>query len=89
MRAPPPVPDTMPIPVSTPIISPEPIVHDISKSESFHSQQEEELSIDDIDDFEDEEEVDNIRVLRRQSHDTSDLSLGLPLFETGKCNHHT
>jgi len=58
----------------------------LSKSESFHSQQDEELSIDDIDDFGDEEEVDGIRISRRQSNDAGDLSLGLPLFETGKHN---
>lgn len=82
-RVPPPVPDSTPIPVSAPIILPSTIVSDLSKSESFHSQQNEELSIDDIDDFEDEEEVDSIMVSQRQSNDASDLSLGLPLFETG------
>ncbi|XP_020276759.1 LOW QUALITY PROTEIN: uncharacterized protein LOC109851055 [Asparagus officinalis] len=82
-RAPPPIPDSAPIPISTPIISAAPVMPVLSKSESFHSQEDEELSIDDIDDFEDEEEVNSIRASRRQSNDASALSLGLPLFETG------
>lgn len=82
-RAPPAIPDSIPVSVSTPILSPAPVMSGLSKSVSFRSQEDEELSIDDIDDFEDEEEVDSMRVSRRQSNDASDLSLGLPLFETG------
>nr|CAD1838954.1 unnamed protein product [Ananas comosus var. bracteatus] len=81
-RAPPPVPATMP----------SPIVMSFSKSQSvhsqsFHSQEDQELTVDDIEDFEDEDEeedeVTSLRLSRRQSNNATDISLRLPPFTTG------
>ncbi|XP_020088273.1 uncharacterized protein LOC109710203 [Ananas comosus] len=80
-RAPPPVPATMP----------SPIVMSFSKSQSvhsqsFHSQEDQELTVDDIEDFEDEDEeedeVTSLRLSRRQSNNATDISLRLPPFTT-------
>ncbi|KAF8403659.1 hypothetical protein HHK36_011763 [Tetracentron sinense] len=75
-RAPPPIP----------VYTPSPIMPSLSKSQSLHSTQLQELSVDDIDDFEDEddeEEVDSLRISRRNPNDASDLVLGLPPLATG------
>ncbi|OVA19124.1 Protein of unknown function DUF810 [Macleaya cordata] len=75
-RAPPPILVDMPSPV----------MPSLSKSQSLHSAQRQELSVDDIDDFSDddeEEEVNSLRVSRRNPNDASDLELGLPSFATG------
>lgn len=92
-REPPPVPAIAPSPVviPAPIVDPPPVaVHspvsttNLSKSQSFDSPTEKELTIDDIEDFEDEEdEFDSRRASRRHQSDANDLSLRLPLFETG------
>lgn len=73
-------PPSIPVPISPPILN------NLAKSESFHSQhEEEELTVDDIDDFEDDDDdIDNAISSRRQSKDFSDLMLGLPSFSTGK-----
>ncbi|KAJ8648655.1 hypothetical protein MRB53_001678 [Persea americana] len=71
-----------PVPVSLS----SPILTSLSKSQSLHSPQFQELSVDDIEDFEDEdveEEIDSLRVSRRNPNDVSDLLLRLPSFETG------
>ncbi|KAJ4776201.1 plant/protein (DUF810) [Rhynchospora pubera] len=86
-RAPPPVPAVTELPITAPIPS-APILPDLSKSQSFHSQtpDERELTIDDIEDFEDDEEdeVNSARAAsRRQQNDATDLSLLLPPFTTG------
>lgn len=76
-------------PPPVPVSAPSPILTNISKSESFHSQQAHELTVDDIDDFEDEddeEEIDSLRVSRRNPNDASDFVLGLPCFATGITN---
>ncbi|OEL22041.1 hypothetical protein BAE44_0016941, partial [Dichanthelium oligosanthes] len=92
-REPPPVPATTPSPVVIPL----PVVEsasvtvsspvadtNLTKSESFDSPSEKELTIDDIEDFEDDEDgFDSRRASRRHQTDASDLSLRLPLFETG------
>ncbi|KAI0531427.1 hypothetical protein KFK09_000982 [Dendrobium nobile] len=72
-------PPSIPVPISPPILN------NLAKSESFHSQhEEEELTVDDIDDFEDDDDdIDNAISSRRQSKDFSDLMLGLPSFSTG------
>ncbi|KAJ0047254.1 hypothetical protein Pint_05205 [Pistacia integerrima] len=89
-RAPPPVPiSTLPsIPISTPppIFASSPDVSAVSRSESFNSTQEKELTVDDIEDFEDDddiEEVNSLRVSRRRPNDAADLVLKLPSFATG------
>ncbi|KAK1293553.1 hypothetical protein QJS10_CPB17g01665 [Acorus calamus] len=78
-QAPPPPPPPVPIQSSSSILP------TLSKSQSFHSEREEELTVDDIEDFEDddEEEISSLRVQRRQSNDASDLALLLPSFSTG------
>ncbi|XP_078152994.1 plant/protein (DUF810) isoform X1 [Carex rostrata] len=85
-RAPPPAPAVTELPISSPVPS-APILPDMSKSQSFHSQtvEERDLTIDDIEDFEDdEEEVSSARATsRRQQNDATDLSLLLPPFPTG------
>ncbi|KAJ1692321.1 hypothetical protein LUZ63_009019 [Rhynchospora breviuscula] len=86
-RAPPAVPAVTELPIPAPIPS-APILPDLSKSQSFHSQtpDERELTIDDIEDFEDDEEdeVNSARAAsRRQQNDATDLSLLLPPFTTG------
>lgn len=75
-------PPHVPVSLSTPILT------SLSKSQSLHSPQFQELSVDDIEDFEDEdveEEIDSLRVSRRNPNDASDLLLRLPSFETGSC----
>ncbi|KAM0847503.1 hypothetical protein ACQ4PT_054968 [Festuca glaucescens] len=90
-REPPPVPATAPSPVVIPppvveqpqISVPLPVAN-LPKSLSLDSPTEKELTIDDIEDFEDEEdEFDSRRASRRHQTDANDLSLRLPLFETG------
>jgi hypothetical protein len=92
-REPPPVPATTP----SPVVIPPPVVEsapdtvsspvattNLTKSQSFHSPSEKELTVDDIEDFEDDEdEFDSRRASRRHQTDASDVSLRLPLFETG------
>lgn len=90
-REPPPVPVTAP----SPVVLPPPVVEqpqiavpssvaNLPKSLSLDSPTEKELTIDDIEDFEDEEdEFDSRRASRRHQTDVNDLSLRLPLFETG------
>lgn len=90
-REPPPVPATAP----SPVVLPPPVVEqpqiavpssvaNLPKSLSLDSPTEKELTIDDIEDFEDEEdEFDSRRASRRHQTDVNDLSLRLPLFETG------
>ncbi|PIA60119.1 hypothetical protein AQUCO_00400782v1 [Aquilegia coerulea] len=73
-------------PPSLPVYTPSPIMSSLSKSQSLHSTQNQELSVDDIDDFEDDddnEEVDSIRVSRRLTNEANDLALSLPSFATG------
>ncbi|XP_039795958.1 protein unc-13 homolog isoform X2 [Panicum virgatum] len=92
-REPPPVPATTPSPVviPPPVVESEPVTvsspaaaTNLTKSQSFDSPSEKELTIDDIEDFEDDEdEFDSRRASRRHQTDASDLSLRLPLFETG------
>uniref|UniRef100_A0ACD5UMF5 Uncharacterized protein n=1 Tax=Avena sativa TaxID=4498 RepID=A0ACD5UMF5_AVESA len=89
-REPPPVPATAPSPVVIPPVVeqlqiPVPLpVANLPKSLSLDSPTEKELTIDDIEDFEDEEdEFDSRRASRRHQTDANDLSLRLPLFETG------
>lgn len=86
-RAPPPVPAVTELPIPDPVPS-APILADLSKSQSFHSQtvDERELTIDDIEDFDDdgEGEFSSARAAsRRQQNDATDLSLLLPPFTTG------
>ncbi|KAJ7949378.1 DUF810 domain-containing protein [Quillaja saponaria] len=82
-RAPPPVPVSTP----PPVFAPSPIVAAVSRSESFEStQQEQELTVDDIEDFEDDddvEEVNNHRISRRNPNDAADIIPRLPSFATG------
>lgn len=90
-REPPPVPATAPLPV----VVPPPVVEqpqiavpssvaNLPKSLSLDSPTEKELTIDDIEDFEDDEgEFDSRRASRRHQTDANDISLRLPLFETG------
>ncbi|XP_068662392.1 protein unc-13 homolog isoform X2 [Aristolochia californica] len=65
-----------PIPVSTPIVT------SLSKSQSLHSGQFQELTVDDIDDF-DDEEVESPRTARPLPNEAVDLVLGFPPFATG------
>ncbi|CAL5063343.1 unnamed protein product [Urochloa decumbens] len=92
-REPPPVPATAPSPVvipppvveSAPVTVSSPVAAtNLTKSQSFDSPSEKELTIDDIEDFEDDEdEFDSRRASRRHQTDASDLSLRLSPFETG------
>ncbi|CAN6211562.1 unnamed protein product [Urochloa humidicola] len=96
-REPPPVPATAPSPVvipppvveSAPVTVSSPVTAtNLTKSQSFDSPSEKELTIDDIEDFEDDEdEFDSRRASRRHQTDASDLSLRLPLFESGITDH--
>ncbi|CAN6443323.1 unnamed protein product [Victoria cruziana] len=76
-RAPPPVPVHM---------VPSPIATNLTKSQSLHSPSVQELTVDDIEDFDDEDEEDGIneqlKVVRRQRNDASDLTFELPPFLT-------
>ncbi|KAG0517849.1 hypothetical protein BDA96_09G124700 [Sorghum bicolor] len=92
-REPPPIPAIAPSPVviPPPDVEPAPVIvsspvaaTNLTKSQSFDSPTEKELTIDDIEDFEDDEdEFDGRRASRRHQTDASDLLLRLPLFETG------
>ncbi|KAJ1290442.1 hypothetical protein BS78_02G243600 [Paspalum vaginatum] len=85
-REPPPVPATAPSPVVIPpqVVESAPVTVSSPVAESYDSPTEKELTIDDIEDFEDDEdEFDSRRASRRHQTDASDLSLRLPLFETG------
>ncbi|XP_031485081.1 protein unc-13 homolog isoform X2 [Nymphaea colorata] len=76
-RAPPPVP------VHT---VPAAIVANLTKSQSLHSPPVQELTIDDIEDFDDEDDdagLNELKVVRRQRNDASDLIFELPPFSTG------
>ncbi|XP_062193988.1 protein unc-13 homolog isoform X2 [Phragmites australis] len=71
--------ESSPVNVSSPVAA-----TNLAKSQSLDSPIEKELTVDDIEDFEDEEdELDSRRASRRHQTDASDLSLRLPLFETG------
>ncbi|KAL5720155.1 Protein unc-13 [Ranunculus cassubicifolius] len=77
-------PGRAPPPLS--VYTPSLIMPSLSKSDSLHSTQHQELSVDDIDDFEDDdynEEVESLRVSRQLSSEASELALSLPSFETG------
>ncbi|KAJ8756008.1 hypothetical protein K2173_024553 [Erythroxylum novogranatense] len=83
-RAPPAIPASIPAPVfaSSPVVS----LASVTKSESFNSTEEQELTVDDIEDFDDDlddEEVNSIRVSRHNSNDAADLVPKLPAFVTG------
>nr|BAJ99465.1 predicted protein [Hordeum vulgare subsp. vulgare] len=90
-REPPPIPATAPprVVVPPPVVEQPQIavpssVANLPKSLSLDSPTEKELTIDDIEDFEDDEgEFDSRRASRRHQTDANDLSLRLPLFETG------
>ncbi|CAI0474129.1 unnamed protein product [Linum tenue] len=90
-RAPPSIPASTPISVAAPVYAPSPVasLSSVAKSESFNSEEERELTVDDIeiDDFEDDdldaEEVASARVVRRNTNDASDLVPKLPTFATG------
>ncbi|CAI0474194.1 unnamed protein product [Linum tenue] len=90
-RAPPPIPASTPISVAAPVYAPSPVasLSSVAKSESFNSEEERELTVDDIeiDDFEDDdldaEEFASARVVRRNTNDASDLVPKLPTFATG------
>ncbi|OMO87254.1 hypothetical protein COLO4_20721 [Corchorus olitorius] len=86
-RAPPPIPVSVSIPTpSAPLFAPSPVVSTVSRSESFNSEQVQELTVDDIEDFEDDddlEEVNSLKISRRTPNDVGDLVLKLPPFATG------
>ncbi|MED6184987.1 Protein unc-13, variant 2 [Stylosanthes scabra] len=88
-RAPPPIPiSTVPaVPVSTPtpVFAPSPVASNLSRSESFDSTQEKELTVDDIDDFEDDDDSAALEGFKskRTLNDASDLAMKLPSFSTG------
>lgn len=87
-RSPPSVPVWTPSPVvaPSPVFAPSPVVSSVSRSESFDSTQNQELTVDDIEDFDDDddiEEVNSIRVSRRNPIGAADLLLKLPTFGTG------
>lgn len=87
-RPPPTVPTAVPpVAVSTPpVFPPSPIVSNVSRSESFDSTQEKELTVDDIEDFEDDDDVAVVEGFRakRTLNDASDLAVKLPSFSTGR-----
>ncbi|KAK7256956.1 hypothetical protein RIF29_30579 [Crotalaria pallida] len=88
-RAPPPVPISTAIPVAVsippPVSEPSPIVSNLSRSQSFDSTQEKELTVDDIEDFEDDDDASVLEGFRakRSLNDASDLAVKLPSFSTG------
>ncbi|KAE9592792.1 hypothetical protein Lalb_Chr19g0132961 [Lupinus albus] len=88
-RAPPPVPlfTVPPVAVSIPppIVEPSLNVSNLSRSESFESTQEKELTVDDIEDFEDDDNASVLESFRakRTLNDASDLAVKLPSFSTG------
>ncbi|KAH9686342.1 protein unc-13-like [Citrus sinensis] len=89
-RAPPPItvltPPPVPVTTPPPAFAPSPIVSAASRSESFNSTQERELTVDDIEDFEDDDDIEEInshQVSRRRLNDASDLVVKLPSFTTG------
>lgn len=85
-----PIPAVPPVAVSTPppVFPPSPIVSNVSRSESFDSTQEKELTVDDIEDFEDDDDVAVVEGFRakRTLNDASDLAVKLPSFSTGYCS---
>lgn len=87
-RPPPTVPvsTVSPVAVATPhVFPPSPIVSNLSRSESFDTTQEKELTVDDIEDFEDDDDASVIEGFRakRTLNDASDLAVKLPSFSTG------
>lgn len=90
-RAPPPVPistqQSASVSTPPPVYAQSPVVSNASRSESFDSTQEKELTVDDIEDFEDggESEIENYRS-RRTLNDASDLAVRLASFSTGDCS---
>ncbi|KAI4332955.1 hypothetical protein L6164_017820 [Bauhinia variegata] len=87
-RAPPPVPISTPPPVSVPtappVFAPSPVVSTVSRSDSFESTQEKELTVDDIEDFEDDDNPEEVvSRTRRTLNDASDLAVKLSSFSTG------
>ncbi|OIV99067.1 hypothetical protein TanjilG_32326 [Lupinus angustifolius] len=82
-RAPTPVPiSTVAVSSPPPIAEPSP---NASRSESFQSSQEEELTVDDIDDFEDDGDALVLESFweERTTNDAYDLAVELPSFSTG------
>lgn len=57
----------------------------LSKSQSIHSENHQELTVDDIEDFEDDEDEEEVNILRmpRWQRNDANLSLGFPSFATG------
>ncbi|CAJ1978017.1 unnamed protein product [Sphenostylis stenocarpa] len=87
-RPPPTVPISavLPVAVSAPsVFPPSPIVSSVSRSESFNTTQEKELTVDDIEDFEDDDDASVVEGFRakRTLNDASDLAVKLPSFSTG------
>ncbi|KAL4203380.1 hypothetical protein AMTRI_Chr01g103720 [Amborella trichopoda] len=79
-----PPPTWAPPPVPTALSSP--IITNLSKSQSLHSEQFREVSVDEeIDDFEDDDDQisDDHHLTRRRPNDASDLMFCLPSFATG------
>ncbi|XP_031373592.1 protein unc-13 homolog isoform X2 [Punica granatum] len=87
----PPIPSFLPAsaplePSPVPDFASSPVQSSVARSESFSSQQVQELTVDDIEDFEDDDyldEVDSRRVSRRNISDAAELVPNLPLFATG------
>lgn len=87
-RPPPTVPVSAvpPVAVSIPsVFPPSPILSSVSRSESFDTTQEKELTVDDIEDFDDDDDVSVVEGVRakRTLNDASDLAVKLPSFSTG------
>ncbi|QCD85658.1 Mammalian uncoordinated homology 13 [Vigna unguiculata] len=87
-RPPPTVPVSAvpPVAVSIPsVFPPSPILSSVSRSESFDTTQEKELTVDDIEDFEDDDVASVVEGVRasRTLNDASDLAVKLPAFSTG------
>lgn len=74
------------IPPPIPVSQQTPIASSLSKSQSLHSAQFQDFSVDDIDDIDEEdeeEEVQSRRSSRRIPDSAADLLLKLPPFATG------
>lgn len=74
-------------PSPVPDFASSPVRSTVTRSESFSSQQVQELTVDDIEDFEDDEDFDeasSFRVSRRNISDAAELVPSLPPFATGK-----
>ncbi|TKY68354.1 DUF810 protein [Spatholobus suberectus] len=80
-------PPTVPISAVPPVavFPPSPIISNVSRSVSFDSTQEKELTVDDIEDFEDDDDAAVVESFRakRTLNDASDLAVKLPSFSTG------